>query len=101
MSDSARSREVSPIPTRMPVVNGIARRPASAIVRIRTAGTLSGELKWGIPRPPSRSLEVSSMMPIDAEACFSRAISSYDMTPGFRCGRRPVSSMTRIATART
>ena len=71
------------------------------MVRIRTAGTLSGELKWGIPRPPSRSLEVSSMMPIEAEACFSRAISSYDMTPGFRCGSRPVSSMTRIATART
>jgi hypothetical protein len=43
--DSARSRDVSPIPTRIPDVNGIARRPASSIVRIRTAGTLSGEPK--------------------------------------------------------
>ena len=32
-SDSARSSSVSPIPTRIPVVNGIARRPASVSVR--------------------------------------------------------------------
>ena len=33
---------VSPIPTRMPVVNGIARRPASSIVRSADGGHLVG-----------------------------------------------------------
>ena len=32
---------------------------------------------------------------------FSRAISSHDITPGLRCGSNPVSSITRIAIART
>ena len=44
-SDSARSAIVSPIPTRMPVVNGIVLRPASSSTRSRTAGSLSGDPK--------------------------------------------------------
>ena len=83
------------------MVNGMASRPASSIVRIRTAGTLSGEPKWAPPFSNRRSDDVSSMSPIDALTCFSRAISSQLITPGFRCGNSPVSSMTRIAAART
>ena len=74
--DSARSRAVSPMPMRIPVVNGIASRPASSIVRNRTAGTLSGEPKCGPPRADNRSEDVSSIMPIEALTCFRRAISS-------------------------
>ena len=40
--DSARSTLFSPIPMRMPVVNGTPTRPASVSVRSRTAGSLSG-----------------------------------------------------------
>ncbi len=82
-------------------MNGIASLPASSIVRRRTAGTLSGEPKCGPPRSPSRSDDVSSISPIEALTCLRRASSSYDITPGFRCGSSPVSSITRIATART
>ena len=39
---SARSARVSPMPTSRPVVNGIESRPASARVRSRTSGSLSG-----------------------------------------------------------
>ena len=42
-SDSARSVIVSPMPMRIPVVNGIPTRPASSSTRSRTAGSLSGE----------------------------------------------------------
>jgi hypothetical protein len=41
------------------------------------------------------------MIPIDALTCLRLASSAYDITPGFRCGSSPVSSITRIATART
>ena len=41
-SDSARSARVSPMPMRMPVVNGTEQRPASSSTRSRTAGSLSG-----------------------------------------------------------
>ena len=57
-------------------MNGMARRPASSIVRSRTAGTLSGEPKWGPPRSVSRSDDVSNIMPIEALTCFNRASSS-------------------------
>ena len=40
--ESARSASVSPMPIRMPVVNGTADRPASSSTRSRTAGSLSG-----------------------------------------------------------
>ncbi len=99
---SARSVSVSPMPTRMPVVNGMFSRPASSSTRIRTAGSLSG-LPWcGWPfSSNSRRDVVSSIMPIDGATALSRFISAQLITPGLRCGRRPVSSSTRIAMART
>ena len=42
-SDAIRSSSVSPIPTRIPLVNGIFSSPAAAIVSIRRAGCLVGE----------------------------------------------------------
>ncbi len=40
-------------------------------------------------------------MPIDGETGLRRFISSQVITPGLRCGSRPVSSSTRTAIART
>ena len=65
-SASSRSSRVSPMPIRIPLVNGIRSSPASAIVSSRRAGTLSGEAQCGPPFAPSRSAVVSSMIPIDA-----------------------------------
>ena len=48
--ESARSARVSPMPIRMPVVNGTLLRPASSSTRSRTAGSLSGLPKCGAPR---------------------------------------------------
>lgn len=42
-SDSSRSSSVSPIPIRIPVVNGIESLPAFSIISIRTAGSFPGE----------------------------------------------------------
>ncbi len=94
---SIRSSRVSPIPMRIPLVNGIASSPASRIVSRRRAGTLSGEAQCGPPFSPSRSAVVSSMIPIDALTGLSAASSSRAITPGFRCGSSPVSSRTRRA----
>ncbi len=75
-------------------MNGIRSSPASAIVSSRRAGTLSGEPKCGPPRSDSRSDDVSSMIPCDTETPRSSASSSRVMTPGFACGRSPVSART-------
>ena len=66
-SASIRSSRVSPMPMRIPLVNGIASSPASRIVSRRLAGTLSGDAQCGPPFAESRSAVVSSMIPIDAE----------------------------------
>jgi hypothetical protein len=53
-----------------------------------------------MPLSSSRSEVCSSMIPIEALTCLRRAMSSQDITPGLRWGRRPVSSMIRMQTAR-
>ena len=90
---SAPSR-VSPMPMRIPVVNGMRSSPASRSVSSRTAGRLSGEPKCGPPRSDSRSDAVSSMIPCEAVTSRSAASSSRVITPGFACGSSPVSSST-------
>ena len=65
-SASSRSARVSPIPIRIPVVNGTRASPASRSVSSRAAGSLSGEPKCGPPRAESRSAVVSTIIPIDA-----------------------------------
>ena len=96
-SASSRSARVSPMPMRMPVVNGTRSSPAAAIVARRAAGSLSGEPKCGRPRADSRSEVVSSIAPIDALTGRRARRSSRVSTPGFRCGSSPVSSSTAAA----
>src|SRR5674476_621576 len=99
---SSLSRTVSPMPTRMPVVNGTPTRPASSSTRSRTAGSLSGEPKCASPGTSKSRLDVvSSIMPIEGATGLSLCRSDHDITPGLRCGNRPVSSRTRIDIART
>ena len=45
-SEATRSSSVSPMPTRIPLVNGIRSSPASSIVSSRRAGCLVGEPAW-------------------------------------------------------
>ena len=93
-SDSARSRSVSPIPTRMPVVNGTRARPASSMTCSRTAGSLSGEPKCTWPGSANRRSDVvSSIIPIDGAVGRRVSSSSDDMTPGLRCTSIPVSAV--------
>ena len=100
--DSTRSASVSPMPIRIPVVNGTFDRPASSSTRSRTAGSLSGEPKCAPCGSVNSRVEVvSSIMPIDGATGLSRCRSAHDNTPGFRCGNNPVRSNTRIAIART
>ncbi|SLH08603.1 Uncharacterised protein [Mycobacteroides abscessus subsp. abscessus] len=71
------------------------------MARSRTAGSLSGLPWWHCPfSVNSRVAVVSSIMPIDWATGLSRAISAQLITPGLRWGSRPVSSSTRIETAR-
>ncbi len=94
-----RSRRVSPMPIRMPEVNGTAAAPAAPMVASRAAGTLSGEPKCGPPRRPSRSAVLSSINPCETDTGRRRAISSADITPGLTCGNSPVSRSTSAAMA--
>ena len=93
-----RSSRVSPMPIRMPVVNGtrqLAGRRASSASR--TAGSLSGEPKCAPPGWHSRSaggLEHHALLTLSSR---SAAISSRVITPGLTCG----SSRSPRAPART
>src|SRR4051794_21258774 len=83
-----RSSGLSPIPTRMPLVNGILSSPAARIVSRRSAGSFVGEPWWA-----TRSARVdSSMSPCEAVTPRSRARSSRLRAPRFVCGSRPRSS---------
>ncbi len=100
--ESSRSATVSPMPTRIPVVNGTPTRPASSRTLSRTAGSLSGDPKCAWPGSVNNRREVvSSIIPIDGATGLRRCRSDHDMTPGLRCGSSPVSSKTRMAMART
>ena len=88
-SASIRSSRVSPIPMRIPLVNGIASSPARRIVSSRRAGILSGEAQCGPPFSPSRSAVVSSMIPIEAETGRSSSSSARVITPGIEVRQEP------------
>ena len=78
-SEATRSSSVSPIPTRMPLVNGICSSPAASIVSRRRAGCLVGEPAWTVSI--SRSEIDSSISPCEAVTSRSRARSSGESTP--------------------
>ena len=73
-SEAIRSSSVSPIPTRIPLVNGIRSSPAASIVSSRRAGCLVGEPAWTVSI--SRSETDSSISPCEAVTSRSRARSS-------------------------
>jgi len=68
------------MPTRIPVVNGIESLPAVLDGAKLTAGTLSGEPEVRAPLLREPLAGVSSISPIDALTCFSRPLSSHDIT---------------------
>ena len=80
-----------------PVVNGTRARPAASSVARRTAGVLSGEPKCGPPRSRQRvgrRLQHDALRDGDLR---SRRSQPSSMTPGLRCGSRPVSCSTSAA----
>ncbi len=89
-SEAIRSSSVSPMPTRMPLVNGIRSSPAASIVLSRSAGCLLGEPACTVSI--RRSEIDSSISPCEAVTSRSRARSSGSRTPRFVCGRSPRSS---------
>ena len=92
MSDSARSRRVSPMPTRMPVVNGTRSRPASSITREAQVGILVGRAVVHLTRlleqRAARSSRASS--PSTGRWGAASAVRPRVMTPG--SGARAVRS---------
>ena len=87
-SDAIRSSGASPIPTRIPLVNGIFSSPAARIVSSRTSGCFVGD-PWCTTR--SGTID-SSISPCEAVTSRSRARSSRDAAPMFVCGSMPRSS---------
>ena len=84
-------RRSSPIPTRIPVVKGMASSPAASSVASRRAGSLSGAPRCAA----SPSASDSTIIPWLAETSRRRASSSGKSAPALAWGRRPVSSRTR------
>ncbi len=89
-----RSARVSPMPIKMPVVNGTLSMPAASMAASRNAGALSGEPWCGPPRLASRGDTFSSIMPWDTDTWRSAAMSASLITPGLTWGRSPVSRST-------
>ena len=87
-SEAIRSSSDSPMPTRIPLVNGIFSSPAARIVASRSSGCLVGEPWWA-----TRSgLTDSSIRPCEAVTSRRRARSAFESTPRLVCGSRPRSS---------
>ena len=99
-SASTRSRVVSPMPIRIPEVNGIRSSPARRIIASRVRGRLSGACSWGPPGPQSRSDTDSSIIPWLADTSRSSASSLRPRIPAFGWGSSPVCSSTAWHIAR-
>ena len=93
-SASSRSARVSPIPTRIPVVNGMASSPAASRVASRRAGSLVGQRAWGPPGSCRRSDSDSSIIPWEALTPRRAASSSGPRAPALAWGSSPVSVRT-------
>ena len=89
-----RSSRVSPMPIRMPVVNGTRSSPAIRIVSSRAAGILVGRAEVRAARSHSRADALSSMMPCETDTVRSATARRASMHPGLTCGSSPVSSST-------
>ena len=87
-SASSRSARVSPMPTRIPVVNGIAGPARGLSVASRRSGVLSGAPACGPPGSPSRAASVSIIIPCDGDTARSRASSSCGERAGVGVGEQ-------------
>ena len=87
-SASSRSARVSPIPTRIPVVKGMASSPAASRVASRRAGSLVWQRAWGPPGSWSRSESDSSIMPWPAQTRRRAASSSGEQGAGVGVGQQ-------------
>ena len=90
-----RSLRSSPIPIRIPVVNGMESCPAASRVASRRAGCLSGAPRW----QSRSSTRLSTIIPWDGETRRRAASSSKKRAPALACGSSPVSARTRSAIA--
>ena len=90
---SMRSRRSSPMPTKMPDVNGMASSPDMHRVSIRRCGSLSGAPRWH----SKSSRNDSSIIPCDGDTRRNIASSSSYNAPALACGRSPVSVRTNCA----
>ncbi len=88
-SASSRSRRVSPMPTRIPVVNGTRARPAASRVARRRAGVLSGAPACGPPGSARRAASVSIIIPCDGDTARRRRSSSSVERAGVGVGEQP------------
>ena len=86
-SAASRSARSSPMPTRMPVVNGMPRRPAASRVARRRSGSLSGAPWWAARSARS----VSTIIPWLGATGRRAASSSSNRAPALAWGSRPVS----------
>ena len=92
-SASMRSSRVSPMPTKIPVVNGMFSSPAHCNVSRRRCGSLSGAPRWH----SKSSRNDSSIIPCDGDTLRNMANSSLYNAPAFACGSNPVSFSTNAA----
>ena len=92
-SASMRSSRVSPMPTKIPVVNGMFNSPAHCNVSRRRCGSLSGAPRW----QSKSSRNDSIIIPCEGETLRSIANSSLYNAPALACGRSPVSFNTNAA----
>ena len=90
---SMRSSRVSPMPTKIPVVNGICSSPAHSNVSRRRCGILSGAPRWH----SKSSRNVSIIIPCEGDTERSICSSSRYNAPAFACGNKPVSCSTNWA----
>ena len=90
---ATRSARVSPMPSRMPVVNGMRSSPACAH-HLAGAAPDPCRARCGGPRPCSRrrGLMFSSIRPMLTLSGLSAAISSRVIRPALVCGSSPSSS---------
>ena len=87
-----RSARVSPMPTKIPVVNGICNSPAKLSVAKRRSGSLSGAPRW----QAKSWRNVSTIIPWLGEKGRKLASSSLLNAPALAWGSNPVSSSTNL-----
>ena len=82
-------------------MNGTLAAPAASMVATLLRGSLSGQLKWGIPGSMRRGDMFSSMRPIEGLEGRSARMVASSIRPGLAWGNSDVSAATASDIART